>query len=198
MCAGVERCAGVLRPRGRCLGGSTLPGLFIAGDGAGIGGAEAAAARGTLAGLAAANALGVIDAATRDSQARAPGKVLASALRGRSFLDALYRPADAMRLPVGDTIVCRCEEVAAQAIRTLARGAGTGPNQMKALTRCGMGPCQGRYCALTVCELIASETKRSPATVGVYRARFPAKPVTLDELAALPATAEAVRAVVRD
>ena len=32
-----------------------------------------------------------------------------------------------------------------------------GPNQMKSFLRCGMGPCQGRLCGLTVTELIAAE-----------------------------------------
>ena len=42
---------------------------------------------------------------------------------------------------------------------------------MKAFTRCGMGPCQGRYCGLTVTELIAREQSRAPAEVGYYRLR---------------------------
>jgi hypothetical protein len=68
---------------------------------------------------------------------------------------------------------------------------------MKAFTRCGMGPCQGRYCALTVTELIARETQRHPADVGYYRARFPAKPITLGELAAVAVSPAAEAAVVR-
>ena len=37
-----------------------------------------------------------------------------------------------------------------------------GPNQMKAFLRCGMGPCQGRLCGLTVTELIAAERGTTP------------------------------------
>ena len=178
-------------------GGSTVPGIYIAGDGAGIAGAEAAEARGRLTALAVANALARIDGSVRDRDARGPLRALARATRGRAFLDVLYRPADAFRLPVGDTLVCRCEEVSAATIVRLAREGCAGPNQMKAYTRCGMGPCQGRYCGLTVTELMARATGRSPADVGHYRARFPAKPITLRELASMPATAEAERAVVR-
>jgi len=79
----------------------------------------------------------------------------------------------------------------------LAREGCAGPNQMKAYTRCGMGPCQGRYCGLTVTELIARATGRSPADVGHYRVRFPAKPITLGELASMPVTQAAEQAVVR-
>ena len=57
--------------------------------------------------------------------------------------------------PDGDTIVCRCEEITAAEIRGLAALGCPGPNQMKAFTRCGMGPCQGRWCGATVGELIA-------------------------------------------
>jgi len=60
-----------------------------------------------------------------------------------------------------------------------------GPNQTKAFGRPGMGPCQGRFCGLTVSEIIADERKVSPAEVGYYRVRPPIKPITLGELAAM-------------
>jgi thioredoxin reductase len=178
-------------------GGSAIAGLYIAGDAAGIAGAQAAHARGRLAALAAANALGRINAGVRDRDAQPALRELSQALRGRAFLDVLYRPADAFRIPEGDTLACRCEEVPAAAIVRLAREGCAGPNQMKAFTRCGMGPCQGRYCGLTVSELIARETQRTPGDVGYYRTRFPAKPVTLGELAQMPVSPDAEAAVVR-
>lgn len=178
-------------------GGSSLPGLYVAGDGGGIAGALAAEARGRLTALAVANALGRIDARQRDRDARPLQHALSVALRGRRFLDTLYRPADAFRLPEGDTLACRCEEVTAATVRGLAREGCAGPNQMKAYSRCGMGPCQGRFCGLTVTELIAREQRRDPADVGHYRLRWPVKPLALAELAALPVSEEARRAVDR-
>jgi NADPH-dependent 2,4-dienoyl-CoA reductase/sulfur reductase-like enzyme len=178
-------------------GGSTVPGVYIAGDGAGIAGAAAAEARGRLAALAIANAHGRIDGAARNRGADGARRALGHALRGRRFLDALYRPADAFRIPEGATLACRCEEIAAATIARLARAGCAGPNQMKAYTRCGMGPCQGRYCGLTVTEIIARETGRSPASVGGLHARFPVKPVSLGEIAALPVSAAARAAVER-
>jgi len=178
-------------------GGSSVPGVFIAGDGAGIAGAHAAEARGRLAALAAANTLGRIDGRSRDAKAEAPRQELAKATRGRAFFDTLYRPADAFRLPRGDTIVCRCEEVTARQIGDAVREGCTGPNQLKSFLRCGMGPCQGRFCGLTVTELIASARGVAPDDVGYYRLRFPVKPITLGELAAIPADAAAVAAVER-
>jgi NADPH-dependent 2,4-dienoyl-CoA reductase/sulfur reductase-like enzyme len=178
-------------------GGSTLPGVFVAGDAAGIAGAEVAEARGQLAALAVANALGRIDAKARDATAEAPRLALRRALRGRAFLDALHRPADNYRLPSGDTIVCRCEEVTAQQVIAAVKAGAPGPNQLKAFLRCGMGPCQGRFCGLTITELVARERKISPSEAGYFRLRWPAKPITLGELAALKGSPEAERAVIR-
>ena len=59
-----------------------------------------------------------------------------------------------------------------------------GPNQTKSFSRCGMGPCQGRQCGLTVTEIIAKEAKLSPQDVGYYRIRPPLKSLSLAQLAA--------------
>ncbi|HEX2826820.1 MAG TPA: NAD(P)/FAD-dependent oxidoreductase [Burkholderiales bacterium] len=175
-------------------GASDVEGIAIAGDGAGVAGAEAARWRGVIAGIAAAKALG---AKTSGGEERAARSALVRALRGRAFLDALYRPADAFRRPTGDTIVCRCEEISARQIaETVALGC-PGPNQMKIFLRCGMGPCQGRLCGLTVTDLIAQGRGVSPEAVGYYRLRPPVKPITVGELAALPKDEAAVKAVVR-
>jgi len=178
---------------------SSVPGIAIAGDGAGIGGAESAALRGEIAAFGAAGRLGKLREAERDSRAAPVRAELERCLRGRRFLDLLYKPAPQFLAPPGDeTIVCRCEEVTAGQIRDAATRLGvTGPNQMKAFLRCGMGPCQGRLCGPTVVELIARTRGTTPAEVGYYRLRPPVKPVTLAELAALPQTEAAVKAVVR-
>ena len=99
-------------------------------------------------------------------------------------MDALYRPADSFRRPPDDdTLVCRCEEVTAGEIRRVVALGCQGPNQTKSFTRCGMGPCQGRFCGLTVSELIAAERGLPVAEVGHYRSRPPLKPITLGQLA---------------
>ena len=68
---------------------------------------------------------------------------------------------------------------------------------MKSFLRCGMGPCQGRFCNTTVTEIIAQERGLSPQEVGHYRLRFPTKPLTLGELASLPQTEDSKKAVIR-
>ena len=172
--------------------GSSVPAIAVAGDGAGIAGGSAAAERGRIAAIATVRALRP-EAAVADTQAIR--QKLRREEMGRAFLDWLYRPADALRQPVGETLACRCEEVTAQQVRDMARIGCEGPNQMKAFLRCGMGPCQGRLCGLTVTELIAAERDTTPADVGYYRLRPPVKPITLAELASLP-IAEAERKAV--
>jgi thioredoxin reductase len=160
-----------------------VPGIFVAGDGAGIGGAQAAALQGSLAGLAASAQLDAITASLRDTEATQHRRALADVMRIRPFLDSLYRPRDINRIPRDDTIVCRCEEVTAGELRKFVELGCVGPNQAKSFGRCGMGPCQGRMCGLTVTEVIAQARRVSPAEVGYYRIRPPIKPLTLGELA---------------
>jgi NADPH-dependent 2,4-dienoyl-CoA reductase/sulfur reductase-like enzyme len=161
----------------------SVPGIYIAGDGGGIGGAHVAAIQGELAGVAVAHALGKLDAQLRDTTAAPLRAALRKHLHIRPFLDALYRPKDANRIPADDVMVCRCEEVTAGAIRGFVELGCNGPNQTKSFGRCGMGPCQGRMCGLTVTEVIADARHVSPAEVGYYRIRPPIKPITLAELA---------------
>lgn len=166
-------------------GESSVPGIFVAGDGGGIAGAEAAAAAGHLAGLAIAERTGTISEAERDLKATGPGDRLLAARAVRPMLDAMYPPPAWIATLDGDIPVCRCEEVSARAVRGAAADGAPGPNQAKAFLRAGMGPCQGRMCGLTVTEILADAHGREPGAIGYYRIRPPIKPVTVGELAAL-------------
>ena len=185
------------RPETDDHGESTVPGLFIAGDGAAIAGADAAPWSGRVAAVAAAHRLDRITAADYGRLTATFNRARQRHLRGRRFLDLLYRPARDFRIPADDVTACRCEEVTAGRIRSAVALGATGPNQVKAFERCGMGPCQGRMCGLTVSEIIADARGVSPAAVGYFRLRSPVKPITLGELAAMPQTAESVAAVIR-
>lgn len=177
-------------------GTSSVPGIAIAGDGAGIGGAQSAVWRGRIAARAAVAALASGEVAKLPALASLRGE-LKRAERGRAFIDTLFQPAKQFRIPQGDTVVCRCEEVTARdVLESVAIGA-TGPNQLKAYRRTGMGPCQGRLCGLTVTELMAEARGKTPQEIGYYRLRAPVKPIMLSELASLPKSEEAIKAVVR-
>lgn len=94
-----------------------------------------------------------------------------------------------------EALVCACEEVSAGDLRALrpprylgAAGpeaglAALGPlnqDQVKRLTRAGMGPCQGRRCRESVHALLSRD---GPAPLASHRA--PVRPLPLSVLAAL-------------
>ena len=131
-----QRC---WQPRSDSWGATEAPAILVAGDGAAIGGAEAAALTGRLAALEALRALGKLSAGDRDRRAAPLRRALARELAARPLLDTLYAPPTETLTPSDDTIVCRCEEVTAGDIRRYARLGCLGPNQTKAFGRCGMG-----------------------------------------------------------
>ena len=130
-------------------GRSSVTGVFAVGDGARIGGARIALARGRLAGLAAARDLG--RAAPEDASTRR------ALTRAVAFQDALWRifavpEFDATQLP-DETIICRCEEVTAGVLRVARDDGAASLAALKKATRAGMGRCQGRMCGATVIRL---------------------------------------------
>ena len=162
---------------------TSVPGVFVAGDGAGIAGVDTALLEGRLSGLLAAARLGRCPPPT----ARALGRRLRARLRRRARfqagIEALYAPpADFLSLLTPETIVCRCEEVTAG---ELYEGFARGPasiNSLKALTRVTMGACQGRNCLRTLGDLVARERQCSPADLAYPQGRPPARPVRLGDL----------------
>ncbi len=164
-------------------GESSRPGTFIIGDAAGILGAEAAPHSARLAALRIAEQLGRPADGTEAAEASAARRAL-TRLRGlRAFLDAAYAPRLAATPPADGTLICRCEQVTAGALRAALRDGARGPAQAKVFTRCGMGLCQGRICGNPVTRLIAAETGQDPGAIGGYHIRFPLKPLSLAELA---------------
>lgn len=182
-----QETSGCWAPRVDAWGNTGLAGIAVAGDGAGIRGAEAAAVAGRLAARDAARALGAITEAVRDAQSAADIRALRRLQRGRAFLDRLYAPSPAQRAGSPEAMACRCEEITgATLLRAVAETGAAGPNQLKAYTRCGMGPCQGRLCGMTVAEVLAQHQGRSPAEVGYFRLRPPVFPLSLAEMASMP------------
>ena len=166
-------------------GRTSVRGIYVAGDGAAIAGADAAQRTGRLAALA---VLGDMDReATRE---RAMPRVDASvSLRRAQQRAATFRAGleSAFRTPVecagawpDAMTVCRCEEIDAGSIRQCIRsGAAQEINRLKALTRVGMGRCQGRMCGDAATALLAHETRQPPEALGRLRAQAPIKPIPL-------------------
>lgn len=165
---------------------SSLSGIAVAGDGAFIGGGVAAEYSGCIAALGALAKIRRIDNRERDRLAHPIRAAYTKEMRLRPFIDALFKPAKHFRIPKeDDVVVCRCEEISVAQLREVIDIGCPGPNQLKSFSRCGMGPCQGRFCGLTVSELIADITGKTIEEVGYYRLRSPIKPLRLGELANL-------------
>ena len=165
-------------------GRTDAAGVFALGDCTGLGGAKAALAEGTIAGIAAARDLGLGDAG-RGIAARA----LRHLGRHRRFQRALWSlyaaPPFNPALTEPDTLICRCEEVTfAQIEQALGEGM-TGIGAVKRRTRVGMGRCQGRYCAPVLESLLAARFARVRDEFSGFAPRVPVKPVAIEDLARL-------------
>lgn len=156
---------------------TTLPGVFVAGDGAGIGGKDVALLEGRLAALGAASRLG------RQPETRLVASLrrdLAHQRRFASLLSQLFPFQEGLLdLMTDDTILCRCEEVTLKEIRQAIANGATTVNAVKALTRAGMGRCQGRMCAQSIAAAIARQTSQTIEKVGYFYPHAPVVPIPL-------------------
>ncbi|MGR3378893.1 FAD-dependent oxidoreductase [Salipiger abyssi] len=159
-------------PRADALG-RARDGLYLAGDGLRIRGADAAERAGRLAAVACLADMGRPAPDTRAD--------LAALARHDRFAGGLARafpwPAAAIRALPDDAVVCRCEGITAGALRETAEFGGPEANRVKSLGRVGMGRCQGRYCQLAAAELIAAGAGIAVPRAGRLRGQAPARPV---------------------
>jgi len=81
-----------------------------------------------------------------------------------------------------NTIICRCEEVTLGEIRELIRKGYRTVDEIKRISRCGMGPCQGRTCGPLIMEEIAKATGQNVADLKVHTYRPPTLPIKLGQL----------------
>ena len=167
-------------------GRSANPVMFVAGDGAGIAGAEAAVRRGQLAALAVATDLGLLPAGRRDRLARPLRAALQREAQIRPLLDRWFKPSGALLCPPDSALVCRCESLPAGRLRKAARGVGADSNAVKAVTRCGMGACGGRQCGAVLARLTAEAHGQPLESCLPPRTRPPLRPIRLGALAGIP------------
>lgn len=163
-------------------GQTTIPGVYVVGDAAGLGGTYAARERGFLAGCAAARGLAHRVPADVERERRARRRQLG---HHRAFQRALWRlfaaPALTTQLATADTVICRCENVRLGEIQQATHQDGASIASVKRQTRVGMGRCQGRYCAPILAALLAPRDETA-----MMAPRPPLKPVRLRELAQEP------------
>ncbi|MCA0051000.1 NAD(P)/FAD-dependent oxidoreductase [Mesorhizobium sp. B283B1A] len=146
--------------------------VYLAGDGVRLLGADGAEIAGHLAAAACLADLGFPTPATSTDLRK-----LARLERfARGLVRAFPWPAAMVRALPDEVVVCRCENVTAAAVRQSSDFGGSEANRVKALSRVGMGRCQGRYCQLAAVELIAAQTGCTPGAVGRFRGQAPVRP----------------------
>lgn len=157
---------------------TSVPGVYVAGETCGVGGAALALVEGAVAGAAAAGIAGT------DQRVRRQRAAL------RAFAAAMHQahpvPAGWVSRVTPDTVVCRCEEVTAARLRAAVDDLGAADARGgKLLARTGMGWCQGRVCGYAAACLTAtwSGAPYSPEVVGTRPVATPVRLGTLaDEL----------------
>lgn len=159
--------------------------IFAAGDGASVSGGIAAQYRGELAAVEVARCLGIIPQYERDALANPIKKAMKQDGYPRPFVDAIYAPQPEQVSFDDQTVICRCENVTVGEVRKAVREGGHDLNEIKIMTRSGMGPCQGRMCGPALAEIVAAELTVSCEKAGLLNIRPPLKPIPLHEIANL-------------
>jgi NAD(P)H-nitrite reductase large subunit len=159
-------------------GRSSTPGVYLAGDGAKVLGADAAEAGGRLAACAALADLGHAVPAAEIAALRRTGRAMARFRQGLEHAFPFPAPL-AAALPDATTI-CRCEAITAAELRRAATELDAPElNRAKAFSRLGMGRCQGRYCGLAGAEILAAALGVDVEAVGRLRGQAPVKPLPM-------------------
>jgi thioredoxin reductase len=185
---------------------TSVPTIFAAGDCAGfhdsrLATPDVAHAQGRLAGLAAAESLGALD--RRQAEGRRvtlepePSAAAEVHTYWRAWLDSLIAAGG------WEVNVCQCEEVtrrelvetkpprylkwdspqmSARSVTTLLRDGPLNQDQIKRLTRAGMGPCQSRRCREQVGLLLAQAASTAIDRIPLPTFRPPLRPLPLNVL----------------
>lgn len=159
-------------------GRTSVAGVYLAGDGARILGADAAEISGQLVALAALKDLGRPAAEDRIDGLRRRQQKMETFRRG--LAKAFPWPAQLAKSVADDVLVCRCEAITAGDLRGAVTLKGAPElNRAKAFVRVGMGRCQGRFCGSAAAEIMADARGDAVAAVGRLRGQAPVKPLTL-------------------
>ncbi len=159
-------------------GRTDVKGLYLAGDGQRIAGADAAELSGELAAYAALEDLGREVSNNRTAALRRRLRQLA---RFRRALDKAFPiPVELATQAADETLICRCEAISAGEIRHAANEMGAlEVNKAKAFTRIGMGRCQGRYCGYAGAALVANTLGLPIEKASRLRGQAPVKPLAI-------------------
>ena len=161
---------------------SSMKGLYITGDGAGISGAIAAEDKGELAAHALLKDQNIINENEFNNET---SKILNRLKRYEIFAKGIaelnFTPTSLIKNINDDTILCRCEDITKKDIKNAVSNGAKNLNQIKSWTRFGMGPCQGRTCQYSVAKVASEQLKCNVKDLGYLTGRTPLRPFPLDK-----------------
>ena len=156
-------------------GRTSLPWLYVAGDGAGLRGALVAESEGAIVGAAAAGG----------AAAQVPAAAVARRAQYLAFQQIVRRwlrlPPALWRATTDDTIVCRCENIHLSELRDAIGKGHESLNAIKRNSRAGMGWCGGRMCLHSIAALAEQHAGVVPGAMMTPRPM--ARPVAFAALA---------------
>ncbi len=165
------------------FGRTTVRGVYAAGDGTGVEGMYVAVDEGRSAGIGAALDAGRLSPAEARAAATGPARRIRRRRALAAATSRMYRVGEGIfSLADERTIVCRCEEVTASSV-SAAVETSADINVVKALTRAGMGPCQGRNCQRHIAAMISRRHGTGADEVAGATPRAPVRPVPMGAVA---------------
>jgi len=161
---------------------SSIPGVYIAGDATGISGAFSAVNKGRIAGFTALKDLNLISNKEFEDKKKSELILLKrNEIFGKASSNLMKLREELIQTISPKTIVCRCEDVYLSEINKAISLGARDVNQLKAWTRCGMGPCQGRTCSEAI-ETILANKIGDRESVGQWTGRTPLRPLPIDKI----------------
>ena len=82
-----------------------------------------------------------------------------------------------------NTILCRCEDLTRENILDCIRAGYCTIDEIKRVTRAGMGPCQGRTCRMLIAQELSAYYKIPMEEIMMPTFRPPVKPIPMGVLA---------------
>ena len=162
---------------------TSVAGIYIAGDCAGICGAENARLEGRITGCGVACESGHIRKQEMDRIFEQIKAKLGQQRRFGQMLGEFFSPMPGLiSLAHDETNLCRCEEISLGEVKAAVAAGARTIGEVKMITRAGMGNCQGRMCERSVAGAIVQELVReqiTPESVGTYSIRVPLYPLPI-------------------
>ncbi|EGG28620.1 BFD-like (2Fe-2S)-binding region [Aequoribacter fuscus] len=157
---------------------TSVPNVYVAGDGAKILGADAAEIKGKLVGHTVLRNAGI------SVSAKTVSKLIQKLQKWEIFASGIQTafpwPKHFVEQMSDSTILCRCECITKHEVKSGVTLSGHPEiNRVKAMSRVGMGRCQGRYCADAQATTLAQIANKPLTDIGRLRAQAPIKPTSM-------------------